>query len=108
MNNPVISRKQWFLLVEEHAQSNLTQKEFCKEKDLSLVRFGYYAQRYRKQNVNKELLQPSTFSEVFVQSKPNSITHEIKIELPNGFRCNVSSAIQADHLKKILGAILSC
>lgn len=43
-----------------------------------------------------------------VSKSDSSLQNEIKIELPNGFRCQVSCDIPPEVLKKIMGALLSC
>lgn len=107
MENEPRNRSEWFLIVEEYQTSNLTQAEFCKQKNLTLAKFVYYLQIYRKQNNIRQKEKPS-FSEISILQPITSPTNEIKIELPNGFRCQVPSAISTDALKKILGALLSC
>jgi hypothetical protein len=84
-NNPK-NRTAWFTLVEEFEQSNLTQINFCKQKGLILSRFTYYVQLYRQINTSSKQKAP-TFSPVLVSSSTPSVATDIKIELPNGFRC---------------------
>lgn len=103
-----LSRTQWYALVEEHEKSGLTQTEFCKQKSVSLCRFGYYVKKYRDRNTEITSSSVPSFSQINVQAKSNSLPNEMKIELPNGFKCHVPWNVQAEQLKKILGALLSC
>ena len=100
------SREEWLALVKEYENSNFSQSEFCKERNLTLHKFVYYRQQLRLQN-DKSSVQHS-FTPVVVSSSQKINANEIKIELPNGFCCYVSSNIQSEHLKKLLGTILSC
>lgn len=106
MTKQPTTREEWYSLIEEYKSSSLTQVNFCKQKSLILARFAYYLQQYRKKDQGK-LSQSPAFNEVIVK-EGNSSQGEIKIELPNGFRCQVSSNIYPEQLKKILGAILTC
>lgn len=109
MNDGPKTREEWQISVDDFLNSGLTQKEFCNQNGLILARFVYYLQLHRKKlNHTRPLQEPSTFSEVVVKKSANSLQDEIKIELPNGFRCQVACNIQPDQLKKILGALLIC
>ena len=100
------SYEEWQLLAEEHKKSGLTQKEFCKQKNISLVRFGYYLQRLRKQTQSDSSEKSPVFSQVLI-NKSSSET-EVKIELPNGFKCTIPSIFPTEQLKKIICVLLSC
>lgn len=54
MDNEPKNRNNWFFIIEEYQTSKLTQANFCNQKNLSLAKFAYYLQIYRKQNnINK-------------------------------------------------------
>ena len=109
MDNEPKNRNEWFLIIEEYQSSNLTQARFCKQNNLALAKFVYYLQRYRKQNSVSNIQQETpSFSQIVVNQSVNPLQNEIKIELPNGFRCKVSCTISPELLKKIVGALLSC
>lgn len=108
MENQPKSRSEWFSLVKEFEQSNTTQINFCKQKGLILCRFTYYAQIYRKNVKTIPKQEAPSFSPVVVKQPLSSSQYEIKIELPNGFRCQIPSNISSESLKKIMGALLSC
>jgi transcriptional regulator with XRE-family HTH domain len=102
---PRPTHKDWQAIIEEQQKSGLTQKEFCKRKNISLVWFGYYMQRSRKKPNHTLLENSASFAEVLINKPASS---EIKIELPNGFKCTIPSMVQTEQLKKILSALLSC
>jgi hypothetical protein len=106
MSNQPKTREEWFKLIEEYKKSGLKQSIFCKQKELVPSRLSYYFQRYHQQQKNTAL-QPPSFSQVMVQL-PTPSVNEIKIELPNGFRCFVPSNIQPEQLKRMLGVLLTC
>ena len=106
MDNCPKDRSAWFALVNEFEQSNITQKDFCKQKGLILGRFTYYVQIYRQSKKPTSKNELPSFTQVTVNQ--SSFQHEIKVELPNGFRCQVPSSILPEALKKIMGVLLSC
>ena len=109
MNEGPKTREEWQISIVAFHNSGLTQKEFCKRNGLILARFVYYLQLHRKKQYQINPTQETaSFSEVVVKKSVNSSHDEIKIELPNGFRCYVACNIQPDQLKKILGALLTC
>lgn len=108
MENGPKNRSEWFLLVDEHQNSRLTHANFCKEKNISLAKFSYYLKIYRKLNNMPIKKEKPLFSEVLIPKTISLSAAEIKIELPNGFKCQVSSAVSPDAFKKILGVLLSC
>lgn len=97
------SREEWFNLVKEQAASGLTQTAFCKQRNLVFCRFGYYKKQYTLESDP----QTKAFSPVLVNTASDTKC-EIKIELPNGFRCHVSSAVTSEKLKQIVTVLLSC
>ena len=107
MENEPKNRSEWFLIIEQYQKNDLTQLEFCKRNNLMHTKFIYYLQSYRKQNnVNTKKERPS-FSEMTVK-QPITNSPEIKIDLPNGFRCYIPSSISSEVIKKVLGALLTC
>lgn len=108
MENFPKSRTEWFALVKEFEQSHTTQINFCKQKGLIFSRFTYYVQIYRKNIKPASKQEAPRFSQVVVSQPLSSSQHEIKIDLPNGFRCQISPSISPEALKKIMGVLLSC
>lgn len=102
------NRSEWFALVKEFEQSEMSQISFCAQKGIILSRFTYYVQLYRKTIKPTPKQEAPSFSEVAVNQSPSTSPHEIKIDLPNGFRCQVPSSISSEALKKIMGTLLTC
>lgn len=97
-------RSEWFKLVDEQAESGLSQKEFCKLHNLVLCRFGYY--KKLRAGETRSVPQGSFVPVALKQSGlPDS---GVKIELPNGFCCHVPAGITPEKLKQIIGALISC
>lgn len=108
MENEPKGRNDWFLLIEEYESSKQTRSEFCRQKGLIISRFSYYLHSYRKKNNSSINKEAPSFSQVTISQPASSSNQEIKIELPNGFRCQVPFSISPEALKKIMGALLSC
>jgi hypothetical protein len=108
-NNQSLTRQEWFNLVDEFQQSGLTQANFCKQKNISLCRFGYYVKKSRDKdkNLSTSTKAPS-FSEINVQSVISNNVNDFTIELINGFKCKVPVNIHPDQLKIIVRTLLSC
>ena len=99
------SRDEWFALVKAHEESKQSQIEFCKIHNIKPHQLAYYKQQYQLKFGNPKA--ESGFTSVVLNEATNKPA-EIKIVLPNGFSCWVPSNIGSEHLKKLLGAILSC
>jgi len=104
----ILTRQEWFKFVEEYKNSSLTQTEFCKQKNISLCRFGYYVKKCRdKIETSPSSKQPS-FSQINIQSDVSKKAPEVRIELINGFKCHVPVNIHPDQLKMLLRTLLAC
>lgn len=108
MENEPKNREDWFSLVEEYENSNQSRADFCRQKGLIISRFSYYFHIFHKKNKPDIKKEPPSFSQITINQSANSSHQEIKIELPNGFRCQVPFSISSEALKKIMGALLSC
>jgi hypothetical protein len=99
------SRAEWFNLVKDQMASGLTQTEFCKSHNLILARFTYY-----KKQLSLETDQQSdaSFSSVIVNQSLNVKATDIRIELPNGFRCYIPTMIAPEKLKQLISVLISC
>lgn len=101
------TQAEWIVLVKEQATSGLSQIEFCRQRNLIACRFSYYRKRYG--NINPvDSVKTSSFMPVSINSNPTTITHDIKIQLPSGFHCQVPSTIAPERLKQIISVLLSC
>jgi len=100
-------RAKWRNLVEEQAASGLTQAAFCKEGNLVLSQFVYYRGLIRAKE-NKSAASNQTFTPIQVSKIDSNSASEIRIILPNGFQCYVSSRIEVLQIKRLVEALLTC
>ncbi len=70
MNDGPKTREEWRISVDEFFYSGLNQKEFCKQQTNSLQ-------------------EPFSVQKSLLRNQLIRLQDEIKIELPNGFRCHV-------------------
>lgn len=96
----------WKNLVAEQEKSGLSQIEFCKSRNLTTSKFGYYRSVIKSQE--KVITNKKLFSAVQIKPTEQPKTCEIKIILPNGFQCVMPSTINATHVKQLIEALLSC
>ena len=96
------TRLEWFSLVDEQSSSGLSQTEFCKQRNLTLCRFGYY----KKLRAGKPNVSEASFSPVVI--KQSHSVADVRVELPNGFCCHVPVGISPEKLKQLVGALISC
>ncbi len=98
----------WRPLVEEHQQSGLSQKEFCKQRKLVLSQFVYYRCQIMSE-APQFAIKATSFVPVKVSGEENIIASgEIKLSLPNGFQCSFPVQIDAPQLKRLVEVLLSC
>ena len=91
----------WRKLIKEQEASGVSQAQFCKDKNLSAAKFGYYRSiLYPKQ------IERGSFSAVTI--KPTVVSKEIRITLPNGFLCVFPSDLTISQIKEWIMALLSC
>ncbi len=106
-SNQPKSRAEWYEQIRDYESSGLSQTEFCKQRNLIQCRFGYYRKQY-KQQTDDSFVTTKEFSPVVLNQPSTLQINNIKIELPNGFRCYVPNEVSPEHLKKLLGIMLSC
>lgn len=107
MKNDETNRSKWFSMVEEQSRSGLTQIAFCKERNLVLSRFVYYRGLVRSATKVKTV-SPEVFTPIQVKNLESSSSSEIRIVLPNGFQCFISSRIEVLQIKRLVEALLTC
>jgi hypothetical protein len=64
-------------LIEEQLNGTLTQKQFCKSKQLNFTTFGYWLKKYKKLKS-----ESNNFIPLAIAGKPES--GSIRIEIPGG------------------------
>jgi len=97
----------WRSLVEEQAASGLTQLAFCKKRNLVLAQFVYYRGLFKAKE-STVAVNPKSFMPIQFSKPEINTTSEIRIALPNGFQCSVSSGIDVSQIKRLVEALLSC
>lgn len=98
-------REKWKTLIAEYEKSGLSQVDFCKINELSPAQFGYYRGAFQpKKHFSKK--PTNTFVPVKINQQEN--INEIRITLPNGFRCAFQSDLEASRVKELIGVLLSC
>lgn len=97
----------WQALVEEHERSGLSQKEFCKEKNVVLSQFVYYRLKFSRKKLAQDLKPTASFTPIKIQ-KENISAGEIKVIFPNGFQCIFPSSLEVMQVKRWLEVLLSC
>jgi|AntRauTorckE6833_2_1112554.scaffolds.fasta_scaffold09732_4 hypothetical protein len=110
MSNPGRAERyaKWKLLIAEQKECGKSQKAFCVQRGISPAKLTYYrsvlsAQEKTLSQDNKKLVPIKLQS-----STPAPVAHQIKITLPNGFRCEIPVSVSALHIKLLMGALLSC
>jgi hypothetical protein len=99
---------EWQRFIAEHQKSGLSQKDFCKERGLSLPQFVYYNCLFKSEG-NPLTTVPASFAPVKLSVKENnSPSSEIKLSLPNGFQCVLPSHLESIQIKRWMEVLLSC
>lgn len=102
-----IRRATWRKIVDEYLASDMTQKSFCEQHNISLPQFVYYHGQFRRKN--EPQAEISGFVPVKIPHHEKSVTaSEIKLSLPNGFQCTFPIHTDAAQLKRLVEALLSC
>lgn len=91
--------------IEKYLASNLTQKQFCEQEQLTYSTFQLWLKKYRQTNGDSENARchagnnfvPLTF-------KPLAVPSEYTIEYPNGVVLRVSSPIDLATLIRLIQA----
>ena len=102
-----IQRAKWRTIVDEYLASDMTQKSFCEQHNISLPRFVYYHGKFRREC--EPQTEMSGFVPVKIAHHEKSVTaSEIKLSLPNGFQCTFPIHTDVTQLKRLVEALLSC
>ena len=93
--------EKWRELVKEQEASGLSQTQFCKERNISSGKFGYYRSVFKSKPVEKGSFTPVTIKQALASK-------DIRITLPNGFQCVFPSDLNALQIKEWVKVLLSC
>jgi hypothetical protein len=97
----------WKLLVEEQEKSSQTQKQFCEERNLAVSKFCYY-RSVIKPRISTEPNSTAVVTPITIKSIRNASESQIKITLPNGFRCELAAGADVSYVKRLVEVLLSC
>ena len=90
-------------LVEQWQQSNLTQKEFSKQHQITAHAFGYWVSKYRKEHERKNTSTPTSSS--FIALSPQT-TAGVEVAFPSGVMIRFSHEVAVSYLKQLLSTCL--
>jgi hypothetical protein len=93
--------EKWQELIKDQVASGLSQTQFCKERNISSAKLGYY-----RSVLKSNQSQMGSFTPVTIKQPPDS--KDIRITLPNGFQCIFPSDLSASQAKEWIMVLLSC
>lgn len=113
-----ISINAWEAIFSQYKDSNLSQKDFCKEKGLSWNQFRY---RWERRNLSKKAHgkrlnlknHPAkvSFEPISIISscppKEEMTINEVSIHLPNYIRCDIKINLEANQLTTFLKQLVT-
>ena len=91
----------WQELIKEQEASGLSQTQFCKERNISSAKLGYYRNVLKPQQAQVGAFTPVTIKQI-------SPSKDIRITLPNGFQCVFPSDLSTSQIKEWVTVLLSC
>ena len=93
--------EKWHAIIKEQEASGLSQAQFCKERNISSAKLGYY-----RSVLKPKQLQMGSFTPVTI--KQPLASKDIRITLPNGFQCVFPSDLSTSQIKEWVMVLLSC
>lgn len=100
-------RDNWRKIVDEYLTSNMTQKAFCEQRNISLPKFVYYHGQFKREKCPQGENPNIVPVKITPTDKP-TVASEITLSLPNGFRCVFPIHADTAHIKRLVEALLSC
>jgi hypothetical protein len=101
-------RAKWQALVNQQKQSGLTQKEFCKEQQLTLSTFAYYSSIFGNKNKKQEEIPNNNFIPIAIKHSEKPKNVKLKIIFPNGMKCLLPQDLEINTIKKFIEVLNSC
>ncbi len=98
----------WRALINEQANSGLTQTEFCKQGNVVLSQFTYYRGILVEKPQSKSQKVKPALAPVKILSPDVNPSSDIRLTLPNGFQCWFSSRLELPQVKRLVEILLSC
>ena len=105
----------WSVVFAEYKESGLSQKAFCKQKDIAVGPFKYQWRRvHRKTHAvvrAKKTVVPGYFEPVLIQSssdeedKKERVNQVMRIRFPNQMCCEISMDIKSPEFSSLLNQL---
>ena len=105
ITNQANSREKWRTLIEEQESSGLSQREFCKQKEVALSQFGYYRSIFKARC--KPEKEKGNFVPVMINQSAFS-NHGIHLKLPNNIECQIPIGTHNKLVRELIEILLSC
>ena len=100
-------RARWFTHVNQWKSSGLTQSVYCKEQNISHVKFHYYIKLFKK-NQQPTKLQKKQHSSFVQIAQPPVKPIMCSLTFLNGTTLNFSDEIDSQQLKRLATVVQSC
>lgn len=100
MPAPASTRTEMFLMIENWKQSGLSQKAYCRERDIRYFVFHYWYRVYRDERGEQKGKQPA-FVPVRIE-RPQTPSAFMELLLPDGKRLLFHREPTVDFLKALL------
>jgi hypothetical protein len=97
--NPSMKRKFWENHVEEWKTSGLTQSEYCRQKSINRVSFGYWKKIIEQGNSALELVEVQLKALPVFETPP---CPEFCIVLDQHFRIEIAKGFNPDDLEQVV------
>lgn len=106
-NEQIQRRDTWRKIVDEYLASDMTQKAFCEQHNVSLPQFVYYHGKFRSEKEQSGAM--STFVPVKIPHHEKPVaSSDIKLTLPNGFQCVFPSHVDVVQIRRLVEVLQSC
>lgn len=92
-------QEHWFSLIRTCEESTISQKQFCRENNLSISTFGYWRRKYIKSLIPEDA-DPSEGTFIPLKDSAHSL---LEIIYPNGVRIQVPEGTHPNQLSTLIG-----
>lgn len=106
-NEQIKRRDKWRKIVDEYLASDMTQKAFCGQHNVSLPQFVYYDGKFKSEKEQPCAISSFVPVKIPHHEKP-ATSSDIKLTLPNGFQCVFPSHVDVVQIKRLVEVLLSC
>jgi hypothetical protein len=92
-----------YALIEQWQQSGISQKAFCSEHSLTVLKFQYWHKRYKAEKLPDESNEPSFIKmSVPVAQMHGHSVGQAEVVFPNGIRILLHQEVSAHFLKALV------